>query len=70
MKFCEGIMVWKHIDNIHMVPTSTKELVINMDKVKSIKEIMKSNMDTKDEKVVRKKSYTDIVIHRNKIWKT
>ena len=49
-----------------MVPPSTKERVINMDKVKSIKEMIKSNIDTKDEKLGRKKSYADIVIHTNK----
>ena len=37
-----------------------------MDEVKSRKDVIKSNIETKDEKVVRKKSYADKVIHVNK----
>ena len=37
-----------------------------MDEVESIKEVKESNIDTKDEKVGRKKSYVDIFIHGKK----
>ena len=40
LKFREVIMGWKHIDTLHMGPSSTKECVGNVDKVKSrIKEV-------------------------------
>ena len=47
---------------------STKERVGNMDKIKSRNEVIKSNVDTRDEKVGRNKSYADILIHRNIKW--
>ena len=40
-----------------------------MDKVESRKEEIDSNIETKDGKLGRKKSYADIVIHGNKKWK-
>ena len=48
-----------------MGPPSTKELVGNMDEVESRKEVIKSNIETKYEKLGRKTSYADIVIHGN-----
>ena len=37
LKFCEGIMGWKHVDILQMGPSSTKEYVGNMDEIKSRK---------------------------------
>ena len=54
VNLCEGIMGCKRIDNLKIGPTPTKERVENMDKVESRKELIKSNVDTKYEKVVRK----------------
>ena len=39
-----------------------------MGEVKSIKEVINSNIKTKDEKVVRNKSYLDVFIHRDNKW--
>ena len=39
-----------------------------MGKVEFSKEVTKSNVDTKDEKLVRKKLYTEISIHWNNKW--
>ena len=37
-----------------------------MDEAEYSKEVIKSNVETKDEKLVRKNSFTDIVLHGNK----
>ena len=49
-----------------MGPPSTKKCVVNVDKVYPIKEVIESNVETKDKITRRKISYADIVIHRNK----
>ena len=55
MKFREVIMGWKHIDTLQMGPTSTKELVGNVEKVESRKEVIESNVETKDKNMGSKK---------------
>ena len=65
MESYEVIMGWKHIDNLHMGPPSTNERVENVDEVNSMKEVIESNIETKDKNVGRKQSYADILIHRN-----
>ena len=45
-KFCDVIMVWKHVDTLQMGPPSTKEHVGNVVKVRSNQEEIKSNMET------------------------
>ena len=59
------IMGWKHKYNLKMGPTSTNDCVVNINKIEPSKEVIKSNIEKKVEKVGRKKSYTDIVTHRN-----
>ena len=50
LKLRELIMGWKHIYTLHMGLTSTKDFVGNVYKVESIKEVIDSNVDTKDKK--------------------
>ena len=38
-------MVWKHVDTLQEVPTSTKDRVANVVKVRSNQEEIKSNME-------------------------
>ena len=45
-EFCDVIMGWKHVDHLHMGPTSTKESVGNMVKARSYQEDIESNMET------------------------
>ena len=66
VNFCEVIMGLKHINNLQMGPPLTKECVGDTNKFESRKKVIQSNAETKDKKVGRDKSYTDIVIHRNK----
>ena len=68
VKFREVIIVWKHIDTLHMGLTSTKESVVNMDNVDPNKELIKPKVETKDKNIRRKRSHTYIVINGNKIW--
>ena len=49
VKFCEVIMGWKHIDTPQMRRPSNKESAVNMYGVESRKEVIKSNIDTKNE---------------------
>ena len=67
MKFREVILVWRHINNLHMGPSSTKQRVGNVEAVESSKEFIKSTVEKKDKNTVRGELCTDIVIHRNKI---
>ena len=66
VKLRELIGGWKYIDTLQMVPPSNKECLANMYKVRSSKEVIKSNAEVKYEKVGRKKSYVDISIQGNK----
>ena len=66
VNFCEVIMGWKHIDTLQMGPPSNRECVRDKEEVESSREVIESNIETKDEKLVRKKLYVDIVIHSNK----
>ena len=50
-KFRDVIMGWKHVDNLQMVPPSTKERVGNLVKVGSNQEEINSNMDTGGERI-------------------
>ena len=50
-KFCDVIMGWKHVDNLQMGPPSTKERVVNVVKVSSNQEEIKSNMETGVERI-------------------
>ena len=40
----------------------------NVDRVCPRKEVIKYNVNKKDNNIGRKRSYADIVIHRNKRW--
>ena len=68
VKFCEVIIVWKHIDTLQMGLTSTKDSVLNMYNVEPNKEVIKPKVETKDKKLGIKRSHTYIVINGNKKW--
>ena len=53
-------MGWKHVDTLHMRPTSVTELVENVAGVKSIKEEVESRVET-EKKTERKTAYVGIV---------
>ena len=44
-KVCDMIMGWKNVDTLQMEPPSTKECVVNVVKVSSNQEEIKSSMD-------------------------
>ena len=50
-KFRDVIMGWKHIDNLHIVPPSIKEHVVNVVKVRSNQEEIESNIETGGERI-------------------
>ena len=62
VQFHEVIMVCKHIDTLKLGPPSTKDSDGNLDKFGLIKEVIKSNVETKYKNTGRKKSYVDIVM--------
>ena len=68
VKFHYVIMVWGQIDTLQMVPSSTKECVVNVFKVGSRKREVKSSVDTKEENSKSKKSYVDIFIHGDSLY--
>ena len=62
VKFCDVIMGWTHIDTLQMGTPSTKECIVNVDKVES-------SIKSKKIYMGNKKSYTNIVIS-DKTWIT
>ena len=68
VKFCEVIMVWKHVYTLHMGPPSTKECVIYTVEVESIKGEVEYSAETKEENTERNKLYSDIVIHWQSLY--
>ena len=50
-KIGDMIMGWKHVDTLQMGPPSKKERVVNVVKVRSNQEEIKSNMETGGERI-------------------
>ena len=57
--FCKVIMVWKHIDNLHMGHPSTNECVVNVVRVESNKGEVESSVNKKEENTETKNTYIE-----------
>ena len=69
VKFHEVIMGWKHVDTLQTRPPSSKERVGNVAEVESNRGEVVSSVETKEENTERKKSYAEIVIHEEPLYR-